>query len=291
MRLVTNSTVYRKNAGSCLDHFFPLTPSNSPKLKRKMESFGILDRPLTHGFPSLDPDSPDYALRAHTLPSNITGVRQLVINKQNGRVVAAKSQLVGRMEDALIRWRPPVSCHAGSTAALKGKHPYQLEVDTTALRNSQAHTSLDSIRQCFEALSNAVSRPRTEKSDMHNHPEATSLFHSVNLGDSANSSQSSSASGMLQEIRQSLQSAETRGLTPRAIVCEQELETHSIEPISYSFPIPAYYLPQQVPRPVEESTRDNVNENEGEGEGPVQTYWGNFWNQFCRECKLLCACV
>ncbi|SCU99168.1 LAFA_0G22386g1_1 [Lachancea sp. 'fantastica'] len=247
----------------------------------------LVDRPLTHGFLSLDPDSPDYALRSHTLPANTTSIRQLVINKQNGRVIAAKSQLVGRMEDALIRWRPPVSCHAGSTAAIKGKHPYQLEAENTSL----AHTSIDSIRQCIENLGNAVSKPSTrKKKDAHRHGEESSLLHSVNLGDSIETSQeSSSASGMLQEIRQSLQKTDTRGMTPQAIECRQELETCTVEPVTYSFPIPAYYLPREDVHPVGESTRDNVNVDEADGQ--MGTRFNQFWNQLCREFKILCSCV
>ncbi|CEP62533.1 uncharacterized protein LALA0_S05e07756g [Lachancea lanzarotensis] len=244
-----------------------------------------VERPLTHGFLSLDPDSPDYALRSHTLPANATSIRQLVINKQNGRVIAAKSQLVGRMEDALIRWRPPVSCHAGSTAAVKGKHPYQLEME----ENTPAHTSLESIRQCIETLGNAVIKPK-KKSDTHRHAEESSLLHSVHLGDSTDPFHSlSSASGMLQEIRQSLQSTDTHGITPQAIECEQEPETCTFEPITYSFPIPAYYLPQETTHPVGESTRDNVNVDSNDGQ--AGTRWNNFWDQVCREFKILCACV
>ncbi|SCU92851.1 LANO_0E02322g1_1 [Lachancea nothofagi CBS 11611] len=254
-----------------------------------MDSVGIMDRPFTQDLPNFELDSPDYAVRAHTLPANTTGVRQLVIKKQNGRVVAAKSQLIGRMEDALVRWRPPVSYHAGSTAAVKGKHPYQLEIDTKALCKLPAQTSIDSIRHCFETLSNAVSKPRTERHEKAVRTDTNSVLHSVDLAESICSSRSSSASGMVQEIRRSLQSAETRGMTPRAVICEPEPETYIVERIGYSFPIPACYLPHQDVRPVGESTRDNDNDDDIEADN-YWAQWCQFWDDFCRDFKVMCAC-
>lgn len=237
----------------------------------------VLERPLSHNSPVFVP-SPECTARAYTLPANTTGVRQLVIRKQNGRVVAAKSQLIDRMEDALVRWRPPASCHAGSTAALKGKHPYQQELDTDVdLTSVPLHASLDSIRHYFDNLGHTISRPRSQRP-----PKTEQLAGSTQ---SPASSPASSASGMAVQIRQSVQSAGTRGTTPRAMAYDADPDNIEARPASYSFPIPAYYLPHTDACPVGESTRENNEEAHG-----CWAQWTTFWDELCDDLAALCSC-
>ncbi|CAR28506.1 hypothetical protein ZYGR_0S01390 [Zygosaccharomyces rouxii] len=58
---------------------------------------------------------------------NIPTVRELVKAKQDERVLPPKNEFVNRMEDSLIRWKPPGSSYRGTTMAIEGSHPYQLE--------------------------------------------------------------------------------------------------------------------------------------------------------------------
>ncbi|GCF00081.1 hypothetical protein ZYGM_002256 [Zygosaccharomyces mellis] len=57
---------------------------------------------------------------------NIPTVRQLVKAKQDERVFPPRNEFVSRMEDSLIRWKPPGSSYRGTTMAIEGSHPYQL---------------------------------------------------------------------------------------------------------------------------------------------------------------------
>ncbi|CUS23103.1 LAQU0S08e02190g1_1 [Lachancea quebecensis] len=237
----------------------------------------VLERPLSQTSPVFIP-SPECTVRAYTLPANTTNVRQLVIRKQNGRVVAAKSQLIDRMEDALVRWRPPASCHAGSTAALKGKHPYQQELDTDVDLTSVAlHTSLDSIRHYFDNLGHTASRSLSQR------PPKTELL--AGSTQSQKSSSASSASGMAVQIRRSVQSAGTHGTTPRATAYDVDPKNIEAEPASYSFPIPVYYLPHPDVRPVGESTRENNEETHG-----CWGQWTIFWEELRDDLATLCSC-
>ncbi|SCU91978.1 LADA_0F13410g1_1 [Lachancea dasiensis] len=250
-----------------------------------MDGGGIFERPVTQDFLGYDLEQPEYTQRAHTLPANSSGVRQLVIKKQNGRVIAARSRLVDRMEDALVRWRPPASCHNGSTAAIEGKHPYQLEINSNSLCDEHGLSSMKTIRQRFESLSNAVIKSRGNEADQASKRNSGSVLQSINLEDSENTSHSSSASGLLQEIRESLQSPAALRSTPTAVLCETVPEERPVDPISYSFPIPTFYLPAQDVRPVGESTRDLDDENETGG------YWTQlrqFWGELCRDLKAMC---
>ena len=57
---------------------------------------------------------------------NIPTVRELVKAKQDERVLPPRNEFVSRMEDSLMRWKPPGSSYRGTTMAIEGSHPYQL---------------------------------------------------------------------------------------------------------------------------------------------------------------------
>ena len=142
-------------------------------------------------------------------------------------------------------------------------------------------TSLDSIRQCFENLTRPLTQQRPSSESL---PGASSPH---------NSSHSSSASGMAQQIRQSVQSAGTRGTTPHAAAPYEneqenrhELDDCETERVSYSFPIPTYYLPYSDVRPVGESTRENNDDSRG-----GWSQWREFWEEFRREFRAMCSCT
>lgn len=61
-------------------------------------------------------------LPAKTVPT----VRELVKAKQDERTIPPQSSFVNRMEDTLMRWKPPGSSYRGTTMAIEGTHPYQL---------------------------------------------------------------------------------------------------------------------------------------------------------------------
>lgn len=61
-------------------------------------------------------------LPARTIPT----VRELVKARQDERTMPPRSAFVNRMEDSLVRWKPPGSSYRGTTMAIEGTHPYQL---------------------------------------------------------------------------------------------------------------------------------------------------------------------
>ncbi|QLG73384.1 hypothetical protein HG535_0E04680 [Zygotorulaspora mrakii] len=64
--------------------------------------------------------------RMPTAPDNIITVRELVKAKQEERKKPVGDMFLQRMEDTLMRWKPPVSSHQGATMAVDGMHPFQL---------------------------------------------------------------------------------------------------------------------------------------------------------------------
>ncbi|SCV99840.1 LAFE_0B03664g1_1 [Lachancea fermentati] len=180
---------------------------------------------MRHGHDFLENEADVAAYRpaiCQTLPIN---VRQLVINKQNRRLLPVRDQLIERMEDALVRWRPPMSCHVGSTAALRGKHPYQMEASPKA--SSAPRPLRSSVKQYFDTLSSAI------------HWSQPSAILS------------SSSSSMVDEIRQSVENAGRSNTTPCATAVLDTVWSPSSPPsaraLDYNFPVPPYYL-QEVQR-------------------------------------------
>lgn len=93
-------------------------------------------------FPSF---SPEADAQNRFLPrSEFPSVRQLVISKQKSRRRREENVFVGKMEDVLVKWRPPASSHRGAIEAINGTHPYQL---STAQFNSKRSDPFGSTKR------------------------------------------------------------------------------------------------------------------------------------------------
>lgn len=82
-----------------------------------------LESPLNVEFPSY---SPRFRTQFQLQPGeNLPSMRELVISRQNRSTRPLQNKFVERMEDHLVKWRPPVSQHRGMSMALHGNHPFQ----------------------------------------------------------------------------------------------------------------------------------------------------------------------
>ena len=104
-------------------------------------------------FPSY---SPEADAQNRFLPrSEFPSVRQLVISKQKSRRRREDNAFVGKMEDVLVKWRPPASSHRGAIQAINGTHPYQLDTAQFNSRRSDPFGSTkrdESVRSIIESF-------------------------------------------------------------------------------------------------------------------------------------------
>lgn len=104
-------------------------------------------------FPSF---SPEVEAQNRFLPrSEFPSVRQLVISKQRSRRKRENNVFVGKMEDVLVKWRPPASSHRGAIEAINGTHPYQLDTPQFQSRRSDPFGSTkrdESVRSIVESF-------------------------------------------------------------------------------------------------------------------------------------------
>ncbi|SCU92632.1 LAMI_0E11342g1_1 [Lachancea mirantina] len=195
-----------------------------------------------------------------TLPANTASVRQLVINKQNARTLASRNALTNQMEDALVKWRPPVSCHAGSTAALRGKHPYQMDSPPGGTELG-LRFSLDTLKRCFETFGHS----------------AHSVHSMVARESAADDDASTAMCWSVQEFGTAADIA-----TPYALPVSSSTlnERENSSPMQYSFPIPVQYLPVER-NTVDARTQAASHLHERDGCWPsTQAVCIASWNQF-----------
>lgn len=64
--------------------------------------------------------------------ANVSSVRELVIDSQSKRKLRLGNRFVEKMEDNLVKWRPPLSSNRGTVMAIEGKHPYQIAAEIYA---------------------------------------------------------------------------------------------------------------------------------------------------------------
>ncbi|EJS44459.1 YDL186W [Saccharomyces arboricola H-6] len=104
-------------------------------------------------FPSF---SPEVDTQNRFLPrSEFPSVRQLVISKQKSRRRRENNVFVGKMEDVLVKWRPPASSHRGAIEAINGTHPYQVDTAQFQSRRSDPFGSTrrdESVRSIIESF-------------------------------------------------------------------------------------------------------------------------------------------
>lgn len=106
--------------------------------------------------------------RKYFLPqdSNVKTVRELVIDTQSKRKARVSSRFVERMEDNLVKWKPPVSSNRGTTLAVEGAHPYQREVQSvTGAVNSErlAGKFFDSFTQWWKENARGILEARRQQ--------------------------------------------------------------------------------------------------------------------------------
>lgn len=73
------------------------------------------------------------------LPPNLKSVRELVIDTQSKRKARVGSKFVERMEDNLVKWKPPLSSNRGTIMAVDGTHPYQKGTDNNGVVALERH--------------------------------------------------------------------------------------------------------------------------------------------------------
>lgn len=100
-----------------------------------------LDLSPCEGLPRYQPTF-DLSKKRFMPHKNIPTVRELVKAKQEERSEPINNEFLERMEDSLMRWKPPASSHRGTTMAIDGVHPYQLP--TAAMKKSSKKVGLRS---------------------------------------------------------------------------------------------------------------------------------------------------
>lgn len=86
--------------------------------------------------------------------TNVPTFRELVKAKQTQRSERLHNKFVERMEDNLIKWRPPVTSNQGTVLAINGNHPYQLQINA----EEDEISVLGSFSQWFIENSNFFAR-------------------------------------------------------------------------------------------------------------------------------------
>lgn len=151
-------------------------------------------------------------------------VRELVISKQNNRIFPVDSRLVGRMEEQLVRWKRPPSSHMGTVQIIEGTHPYQQEPLSMGQTLAQIRDSFTNSRKMFDNVP------------------------STNLTDVVSGSESESFKS--DELPQfNSQTCNTTKAVPVMLKLPRSLENDSLDAnYSYHYPIPEYYLAENIPR-------------------------------------------
>lgn len=208
----------------------------------------------------------------HSLPLGTHSVRKLVIEKQNSRVFPTNNRLLDKMEDALVRWKPPQSSFQGSTAVLRGKHPYQLEEDSIKI---SLHESLNTVKQCFDGLVQAVHKDSIDLSNTN----STSSF----IVDEVRASIGNDASSKTHTSAKTLKAVpfgeDVHDLEACVTEKKQEAEQH------YTLPIPSYYLIN--PRNNLVLTNNATTSQDQQG---CWDLWCEFWQDVWTDILRICTC-
>lgn len=177
---------------------------------------------------------------------NIPTVRELVKVKQDERFLPPKNEFVSRMEDSLMRWKPPASSYRGTTMAIEGLHPYQLP--TSKLRDQSRENGsyvMDSFvnwwrgsKSAHEPRSNNDKDKRNaggDDSDSNDRDDQFSLNYDPNYVES-------SATGT---ARSRTPYAVIPPRTPRPATLVDHVPDDTVYQLYYGKPIPPDYLSRQ----------------------------------------------
>lgn len=105
------------------------------------------------GIPSYQPTF-DLSRKRVLANNNIITVRELVKAKQEERRMPVGNIFVQRMEDTLMRWKPPVSSHQGTTMAVDGNHPFQLPTAKMQARAKEEPCTLQDSVAAYRSINN-----------------------------------------------------------------------------------------------------------------------------------------
>ncbi|AGO11868.1 AaceriADR101Wp [[Ashbya] aceris (nom. inval.)] len=244
------------------------------------------DLPHTVGF-ALDNEEitfPNYVpTHVQSLPHTSNGIRQLVIDKQNQRVLPTYNRLLDRMEDALVRWRPPASSHVGSSLAIHGTHPYQKEVPEPKALGRDLSESIEQMKQILQNC--------WPTRDLHT--EATD--DSETLSDYSLPRAGSATANSAKPNGPSFETLSLSRRTPVAFPIKASGARAQPPPDdlqstlnTYKFPVPSYYLPLSLQRQCQQPTT-RAPAADTEQSTPWQA-WCQFWKEFWVDLHSLLIC-
>ncbi|QEU59028.1 hypothetical protein KDRO_B02940 [Kluyveromyces lactis] len=165
-------------------------------------------------------------------------VRELVISKQHTRVFPVDNQLMGRMEDQLVRWKRPASSHLGTVQVIEGTHPYQQEPISMSQTWSQ-------IRDAFSTRMQRSSINDTQEDEEED-------LDGLDLGNTEiwNYKDKAFATERTDTYRSNLidEYNATTSMTAKAVPVTLKLPARTDDMTinshyTYHYPIPQYYLP------------------------------------------------
>ncbi|AMD20087.1 HCL064Wp [Eremothecium sinecaudum] len=243
--------------------------------------------PHTVGF-ALDNDDvtfPNYVPNnAQSLPRTSNGIRQLVIEKQNQRVFPTYNRLLDRMEDALVRWRPPASSHVGSSLAIHGSHPYQKDFGEHKAMSKEFTESIEQMKQIFL---NCWTKDGTQSEVVEENDTASdySLPLALSGGDSENKPNGSTFETLSPSRKTPVAFPIKPKTTSPRTGPDEDIQTTLN---TYKFPVPSYYLPAALQRQRQQQAQDTDRVgNDGQTGWQV---WCQFWKEFWIDLNNLLVC-
>ncbi|KAH3902701.1 uncharacterized protein SCDLUD_000285 [Saccharomycodes ludwigii] len=249
-------------------------------------------------------------------------IRQLVKNKQSLRKIPVTNKLINRMEDALIKWKPPQSSQPQIYAVINGTHPFQddkLPVQEHPERSNKTtyHKDSSKIKDDTSSASTINSTSTTTsslldiiKNTIYNHKSFSSKTNSNN----SNSPNNNNANG---------NTIKNISGTPRAALVDsqelKELEKQYYETLKNSnsneknitvLKIPNYYLTASKNHTITTTKKvnsingnlagvfngeiqnniNNTDNNANIGMHDFRDQWNSFWLHFWKDLKMVLSC-
>ncbi|AET41347.1 uncharacterized protein Ecym_8051 [Eremothecium cymbalariae DBVPG len=234
-------------------------------------------------FPSYVPTN------VQSLPHTSNGIRQLVIEKQNQRVFPTYNRLLDRMEDALVRWRPPASSHVGSSLAIHGTHPYQKDFSEPKAIGKDLTESIEQMKQMFQQCWNKDSGGHGEVVEDNDDTLSDYSLPPAASGEDVSPKCRGLCFDTLSTSRRTPVAFPIRAsvATPRSAPVEDIENTLN----TYKFPVPSYYLPPTLQRQRQQDNHESLqlqlpgsqrqHAGAGAGAGVADLEHQSSWHTWC----------
>lgn len=253
-----------------------------------------------YGFYNDEVTFPNYLpTNIQSLPHKSNRIRQLVIEKQNQRVFPTYNRLLDRMEDALVRWRPPASSHIGLSLAIHGSHPYQKNFKDLKTLEEQKALGQE-ISESFEQVKQMVQNCWKKNTSVNSDKKQGQSTNSENE-DNDSDSEYSLPPTLSDDIRNKQKSPALDTLSPSRktpVAFPMKVKTESPQDIvneiqntlnTYKFPVPSYYLPAALRLQHQQNMRESECENNTEHQTGWDA-WCTFWKDFWKDLNNLLVC-